>query len=172
MGALKDAGMYAAGVAAMIVVAVIIVAIISGIAFVANVISPLVVRAAWIAFAVCLIVLLPLSFFKAGRKFSFYGFYYSSFVFGTCAWVLGFLETDRLWGTFGLLVGLFLGVIGVIPVAIVASIFHGLWNDVLALVALVVLCQGTRYLATYLAIKIDNDAIRAGFVESGSGRWT
>ena len=51
-----------------------------------------------IAFAICLLVLLPLSIFRKVRPWTGLGFYVASFLFGTMLFEFSCLVTVQLWG--------------------------------------------------------------------------
>ena len=51
-----------------------------------------------IAFAICLLVLLPLSIFRKVRPWTGLGFYVASFLFGTMLFAFSCLVTVQLWG--------------------------------------------------------------------------
>ena len=59
------------------------------------------------------------------RRFSGWAFYTCSFVFGMKAWLMGASITLSLWGWIGLLIGVLIVGVGVIPMAIVATFVSG-----------------------------------------------
>ena len=92
MGALKGAGAILAGIVVFVALVFLTALYIAGLAWVSvNIIGYLIV-AATIAFAVCVFVLIPCALFRATRKFSVYGLFISSVIFGATTWILGFLE--------------------------------------------------------------------------------
>ena len=62
-----------------------------------------------------------------------------------------------LWGTVGIIIGLALMGVGVVPVAIVAALLHAEWYALGNLVFAIVLTFGTRALAAFLASKADRE---------------
>ncbi len=106
--------------------------------------------ASLIAFAICLLVLLPLSIFRKLRHWTSLGFYLVSFLFGTLLFTFSCLVAVELWGFIGLIIGLVMWGVGVVPVAFLAALFHGEW----ALLGYVVLGTvgtfGTRILGLRL----------------------
>jgi len=108
-----------------------------------HLLRPLIV-AGWIALALNILILLPLSVFKRLRGFTGTGMFLSSYIFGLVAWLLGFILTYALWGLWAVIVGiLFLGG-GVVPIAILATLFKGLWEPFLTLIVLVAITFGSR----------------------------
>src|SRR5438876_8829677 len=73
-------------------------------------------------------VLLPNAFFSAVPKFAGSGMFMASLIFGACAWTWSFLLTYMLWGWSGLLLGLFLAGIGVVPLAMLATLYNAEWS--------------------------------------------
>ena len=79
-------------------------------------------HALWLA-ATCLVLALVPSWRGAA------GFWLSicSIVFGLTLWLIGFIVTYEHWGVVGVAIGIFLFGIGVVPVAMVASLVNGSW---------------------------------------------
>jgi invasion protein IalB len=86
--------------------------------------------AAIIALAVCGFILLPCALFRATRTFSAYGVFISSVIFGAFTWIFGFLVTLQYWGVFGVLIGLSVVGVGVVPLGILAAAFDSNWSAV------------------------------------------
>ncbi len=53
---------------------------------------------------------------------------FSSFIYGLSAWIYGLAVTLAIWGWLGVIIGVFLGGVGVVPVGILASILSGHWD--------------------------------------------
>jgi len=113
-----------------------------------------------IAFAVTLLitlfVLLPLAAFRKTRGFASSSIYTASFIFGFTLWVWGFLLTYTLWGHTAVFIGLFLAGVGVVPFAMLATLFKGLWSTFGGLILLTVITFGARFFAIYLATKSED----------------
>ena len=77
----------------------------------------------WIVLVVIVIVLLPMCLFKRSRPFAGFGFIAASYLFGITTWLLGAVITFGSFGWVGLLIGLLLFGIGVVPLALIAAIF-------------------------------------------------
>lgn len=106
-----------------------------------------------IAFFVSILLFLPLAFFPKTRGFSALGLLIASYVFGATLWVWAFLLTYRLWGLTALLIGLFMAGVGVVPIAMLATLFHGEWSILGQLILLLLFTFGSRGLSLYLAEK-------------------
>ena len=165
MNSLKGAGAILAGILAMAALYAVVMLFLRGVAYGSEIIIPWLMSAAGFAFWICLLVLLPLSFFRTTRVFSLWGLMAASFVFGAFVWVWGFLVTYSLWGLLGLVIGLFIFGVGVVPVGIVAALLHGEWTTMCWLIGLVVLTFGTRGYALYVAQRADQDAVDRSFLE-------
>ena len=103
-----------------------------------------------VVFGIVLFVLIPLSIFRKTRGVSGIGILISSYIFGLTLWVWSFLLTYSLWGWLGLLIGLFVLGIGVMPIAILATLFKGMWSTFGQLISLVILTFGSRLFGIYL----------------------
>lgn len=77
-----------------------------------------------LAIAVCFVVLAPLSLFRRTRGISALGYLVASYLFGVNLFIFGIIVTLSEWGVVALVIGLFLAGVGVVPVALLASIFH------------------------------------------------
>ncbi|MES2292008.1 MAG: hypothetical protein V4527_01785 [Pseudomonadota bacterium] len=158
MEALKGIGIFAIGIGAFIAIAIATVLFFSGVAYVSAIVIPWLFDAAWITFGISLVILFPLSFLRTTRVFSATGLVIGSYVFGLCGWVFAFLITYSSWGIIGVAVGLVFFGIGVMPIAIVASIIHGSWDFVWQLLTLIVLTFATRSYGFLVAGKADQDS--------------
>jgi hypothetical protein len=94
--------------------------------------------------AVSIVIFLPMSLFARARVIAGNGIIIASYIFGLTLWVWGFLLTYTLWGTIALIIGLiFLG-IGVVPIAMLATLFNGMWATLGELIGLTILTFGAR----------------------------
>jgi hypothetical protein len=150
MEKLKAIGGFLLGLVFLIAVMSLIVAFFAGAAWISDHLLPWFANASLVAGIVLFLVLLPLSFVKRARPFSGSLILLISFIFGITLWMEGFLVTLSTWGTFAVIVGLlFLG-IGVVPIAMLASLIHGSWTTLLELVILAVLTFGCRIFAQWI----------------------
>ena len=78
---------------------------------------------AWLAFGIAIFVLLPMAAFPGTRSQAGLGLYITSWLFGITTWLLGAGITFAVYGWVGLVIGLFLFGIGVVPLAIFAAFF-------------------------------------------------
>lgn len=95
---------------------------------------------------ICVFILFPLSIFKRTRPLAGFGFLLSSLLFGTALFGLSCVIAFGVWGYTGLILGLLFGIIGVIPVAFLAALFHPESVTFWPLPVGVVLTIGTQWL--------------------------
>lgn len=100
---------------------------------------------AWIGVAIIVVVLLPMALFRATRSAAGTGIFFSSYLFGLTTWFLGATVTFVTWGWVGLLIGLIIAGVGVVPIGILAA-FISLKEPTLgfSLIAMVVIVIATR----------------------------
>ena len=53
---------------------------------------------------------------------------FSSFIYGLSAWIYGLAVTLAIWGWLGVIIGVFLGGVGVVPIGMLASVLSGHWD--------------------------------------------
>lgn len=97
-----------------------------------------------VALVVTVLILLPLSFIHRTRGFASVSLLVVSYVFGLSVWVWGLLLTYHLWGAWAVFLGLFFLGVGVVPIAMLATLFKGMWPQLGELIFLTVLVFGLR----------------------------
>ncbi|MDZ7744817.1 MAG: hypothetical protein U5K77_03635 [Candidatus Saccharibacteria bacterium] len=75
----------------------------------------------------------------------------SSYVYGLNAWIFGLAVTLALWGWIAVIIGLFLGGVGVVPIGMLASALNGHWEIFWTLILAVFLTYGARIIGALLA---------------------
>lgn len=105
---------------------------------------------AWVALALVVFVLVPLAVWSRTRAAAGIGLFIASYVFGATTWFLGAGVSFASFGWFGLVVGLMIMGIGVVPIGI-AGAYFSLNSGEMALSLLVMACItfGTRLLGAY-----------------------
>ena len=124
--------------------------IIKGGIWLSAILYPWLIRISGIAFLICLIILAPLALIRKTREFSGAGFYIASYIFSANLWVWAFLLTYEIWGVTGLIIGLMIAGVGVVPIAMLASLFNGEWSIFAQLILLLILTFGLRTLGLHL----------------------
>lgn len=97
-----------------------------------------------------LVVLLPLSAIKKARGFTSMTIFVISYIFGISAWMSGLLVTLSTWGVVAVIIGLCFAGVGVVPIGMLAALFHGQWEQLFDLIILIVLTFGCRFFSIWL----------------------
>jgi hypothetical protein len=118
---------------------------------------PLLIDMGWWVLGITVFIALPLAISRKMRGPVAPAIMYSSFFYGVTAWLIGFLLTYTHWGIFAVILGLFIIGIGVVPIGLLASAFHG-WDGFFPLLALVILTFGSRIVAIALASSADKNS--------------
>lgn len=154
---IKGMGAIVGGIAVFIGVALFFVLMFHGSLWVGEKMVPWLVRASSVALGVVIFVLIPLAFFRKTRGVSGNGMMIVSNLFGVTLLVLSVLLTYDSWGILGVLVGsLFLGV-GVVAIAILTTLFKGMWPILGELVLLTALFLGTWFAGARFTSKTENE---------------
>jgi len=114
----------------------------------------------FLAFGFALFVSLPLSFLRRTRPFAAGSWIIVSYVFGLNLWCFALLLTLILWGALAVIIGLVVAGVGIVPVALLATVFKGEWEHFFNLVFLLALTFGCRGLGAYLLYKVEEAARR------------
>ena len=154
----KSIGSVLLGIGIFIGTMLLVVFFIKGGLWLSEILYPWLTLISAIAFFVCILILLPLAFIHKTRAFSGLGLFIASYVFGATLWVLAFLLTYTLWGATALMFGLLLAGVGVVPMAMLATIFSGEWLVLSELILLVISTFGSRMLGLYLSEKAEESS--------------
>ncbi len=149
-GGLKAIGNFGIGVVVTFVFLLIAGLLLYGMVWASEKALPWLNVAGEIALTVCLLILLPLTFFRRTRPWAGTGYFIASYVFGTLLFAFSCLVAFQIWSYTGLIVGLFFAGVGVVPVAFLATLFHGEWSLFWDVVFGMVLTFGTRGFGLWL----------------------
>ena len=152
-GIFKSLGPILIGIAFIAGVIFLALIYVRGLVWVSEHVIEYLVLSAVIAIEFCLFIFLPLAIIRTTRFISAFGFFGAAYLFGLTTWILGFLATLRYWGWLGVFIGLFLGIIGIVPLGIVASAFHSDWSAAAILIIGLLVTYGARAVALALAAK-------------------
>ena len=117
----------------------------------------------WIDLLIAFFILGPLSLIPPARSIAAIGFVIASFVFGAMMWFGGLGVTYETWGMAGVIIGLMIAGVGIVPVGMLAVLLQGEWQALIGFVILIVLTFGLRVLGFWLAKKVDQRAARLSF---------
>jgi hypothetical protein len=148
--ALKKVGYFVFFWVIVLLVLLLIAVLLRGMVWASEKVLPWLIDAGRIAFDICVLVFVPLCIFRKTRPWAGLGYYISSYLFGTILFAFSCIVCVQLWGYVALFVGLFLAGIGVLPVALLAALFHGAWPLFWDLIFGAVLTFSTRYVGVRL----------------------
>ena len=149
--ALTSAGLSVMGCLLMIVILLVLpVLFLKGAIWAAEHVLPPLILVGWVALAFDILLLLPLALVKVLRPWCAGFILLSSLLFGLISWFLGLILTYTLWGIGAVIVGLFLLGVGVVPFALLATLFKGMWSQFFTVAVLVILTFGSRFVAVAL----------------------
>ena len=83
------------------------------------------------------IVCIPLAFFRRTKLFAGKALFLSSFFYSVLLWLGCLVITFKLWGWFGIIIGLVLLGVGLVPIAVIATLVAGLWGILLHIILLI-----------------------------------
>jgi len=153
---IKNLGGYFIGIIIFIGLILLITLFIKGGIKLSALIIPWLIVISQYTLVIVIIILLPLSLIRKTRSFSSIGFMISSYIFGATLWVWSFLLAYILWGFTGLFIGLTIAGVGVIPIAMLASIFNAHWASFGQLLLLTIMVFGFRFISIYLMRKTES----------------
>lgn len=147
------------GFALMLAIAAVGIAIVTafilGGVWVSKHLLPWLTVTSFVVFAIVIFVLLPLAIPRATRGFSSISILIASYVFGATLWMFGLLLTYFTWGVVAVIIGLVFFGVGVVPIALLATLFKGMWGPFFTLVLLAIATFGCRIGAMSLAESLD-----------------
>jgi len=150
---LSSIGTYALGVVIVLALLALPALFIVGGIWVAEKILPWLMLLCFLVLAFNIFILGPLALIPPTRPWAGLGFFISSYLFGLTGWFMGLLLTWILWGGCAVVIGLFIMGIGVVPIAMLATLLNGMWPELGLLILAVVLTYGLRVLGMTLADK-------------------
>ncbi len=144
----------------ILITAFIITFLIGGGLLVSTILYPALSIISIFAVLACLFVFLPFSRIKEKKDVAVTGILTTSYILGVTLWTFSFIIAYDIWGFLGLAIGLFLFGIGVIPVAVMATLFALEWTIFLNLMLIILLIHTFRKYAISLQTKTQTQARR------------
>jgi ketosteroid isomerase-like protein len=163
---LKNISLGILGFAVMVGVLVLAFFLMRGVVWASDKALPWLVFLCEVLLLICAVVLLPMCIFRKTRLWAAMGFYFGSYLFGVTLWAFSCLICIAIWGYMALIIGLLLAGVGVLPVALIAALFHGEWTVLLELLIGLVLTFGTRFAGMMLIKEEDTRREAEAYVES------
>lgn len=133
-----------------------------GISRVAELVLPTLYSVTWIVLAVDLLILVPMTFVWKTKVLAGIGLFISSYVIGLTLWLTSALLVWYALGIWWVVGGLLLGGFGVVPIAMIGSVFKGEWQIAIVLVVMIIATYGFRLWAVFLDEQVtsrDNEAL-------------
>jgi len=128
IGKVKELGIGVAGFIFFGLFLFVTIWLIKGVVWVGDYVYPIVQFVTNIALTIAFLICLPLSIFKKFRFYCAIGIAFASFIAGFDLWVHSLITTYVIWGWIGVLFGFITGVIGMIPVSLIALMIDGQWT--------------------------------------------
>ncbi len=147
---LKSIGGFVIGIAILLLSIFIAVLFIKGSVWIGVKVLPWLSIIMWIVFVIDIFIILPLGLFRKTKGVSGAGLFLSSYVYGLTLWFWALLITYFTWGALAVFIGLVMAGIGVVPIAILASIIKGQWATTGQIILFIVITYGSRVLGLYL----------------------
>ncbi|MGH6987572.1 MAG: hypothetical protein ACRED9_12140 [Caulobacteraceae bacterium] len=101
-----------------------------------------------------IVILGPCALFSRTRMFSAIGLQVSAFVLAAATWLFSFMVVYYWWHLIGLIAGLVMGVVGVVPLAMIAAGFEGLWKPEAVIVSGIILSALAYWISTLVASRL------------------
>jgi len=139
------------GIGFLLLITFLIAVFIKGSLWIGTNVLPLLSIIMWIVFLVDILVVLPLALFRKTIGISGVGLFISSYIYGITLWFWALLLTYVIWGALALIIGLFIVGVGVVPIAILATIIKGQWATLAQIIFLLILTYGSRALGLYFS---------------------
>lgn len=155
MQALKSIGSTLLGIVIFVGIIIATVLLFTLGAKVAFTIQPFINWLAGILFVINLLALL-IAISRKARGASGLVIYISSYVYGLGTWIFGLAVTLALWGWIAVIIGVLMGGVGVVPIGMLAAIFHGEWGIFWTLLINLALTYGARVIGTLLVSNAEN----------------
>jgi hypothetical protein len=152
---LKSVGGVVLGIIIILALLTVCAVFIAGAEWLSENLLPWSLRVSEWVFFVLIASLLPLSLIRKCRPYTATAMIFSSFVFGATVWMDGLVLTMTIWGDGAAIFGLLLGGVGVVPFAMLATLFHGMWVRLAELVVLTLLTFGSRFIAFWIGGMLD-----------------
>ncbi len=158
MEKLKEIGAALFSLASFAFIIVLAVIFIKGAVWVSVTILPWITILNGFTILIGLFILLPLALIKYTRIVGATALFAASYIYGATLCIWGCVISYAIWGLTGLIIGLLIAGIGVVPIAMLACAVKGLWSLLLQLMILLAITYGSRILALYLVEKTSDAA--------------
>jgi hypothetical protein len=146
---LKTIGSVALGIGGLIVMIAIPAVFLVGARLIGEIVLPWLVVISLFVLAFCIVILGPLAMLRPTRPWAGLGLSIASYIFGITGWFMGLIWTWILWGSWAVIIGLLVLGVGCVPIALLATLFKGMWPELGMLLLIVIATFGCRLLGAY-----------------------
>lgn len=160
-GTLKSIGSFLMGGVVFVGLILVVLFFVKGGVWLGVKILPWLSLIIWPVLAIDILIILPLGIFKKTKEVSAIGLVVSSWVYGLTLWFWALLLTYSIWGAVAVFIGLFILGVGVVPIAMLATVIEGQWSILGQLMFLLFLIFGSRALGYYFAHRAEELAYEA-----------
>lgn len=155
---LSGPGATLLGLAVLLAVLALVALFVSGMVWVSQHLVWYIVALAQAMIVLTIVLFLPLAAFERTRRGAVAGLVAAAFVFGLATWMLGLIATFEAWGGLGVVIGLLLGGVGLVPLGMLAALFSAHWLVLGQLVVGCALTVAARWLARAITARMIRDA--------------
>jgi hypothetical protein len=128
-------------------IVVLLVVLAKILSWVSVVLAPWLGYVTYLCWAMVIIILTPLAFFRLTKAFARFGLLVAASLFGGLLWLGSIDLLYGAWGVFAVFIGLCLGGIGVVPLAFLAALLTFDWGSIFGLLVLFASAAGTVFAA-------------------------
>jgi len=132
----------------------LILALIQGLEWFKSFAFPIMITAFWACLGLFPLFLI-FALVKPMRVVGAFGMMFISWAFGAIAWAYSLIGVWSVWGMVLVIIGLVFAWVGLVPMALIASLFNGMWTNLLILAVLIVLWLTPRIISAYAINKLD-----------------
>lgn len=118
------------GLIAVLLVVALLIVLFKGVTWLAETVYPYISYLSQILFSIAIFIFLPLIFFQKTKKFGVVATVGVGYFLALDLWLYSIITVHAYWGWVGLLVGLAMGGIGVIPIGLLAAGVNGDWSNI------------------------------------------
>ncbi len=147
---IKDIGNIALGIVVIFAFSVIGIMFVKGSIWMGEHFMQSLVNVASLVLVIDLIIILPLAISSRLRPWVGVVLFISSYIFGIVTWFLGLLLTYSLWGLAATVIGLVLAGVGVVVMGFLATLFKGMWMEMMWLIIYLAVTFGVRAIGIWL----------------------
>ncbi len=130
---------------------ILLIFLIEGGVWLGTKILPWLAWALWIVLVIDFVVFLPMALFDKTKLVAAVALVISSYIYGLTVWLWGLIITYFTWGAIGVIIGLVIAGVGVVPMALLASLIGSHWATLIQLLLLVFFTFGSRVVGLRLA---------------------